>query len=91
MTKSRTVVDYWLLAIKPENEIIKHTGDAKELGLKEGDKVKVVSVTNPDGVWDLKNGTKKQMIEKVKPTETIMPGVVTFSFGHGIWATGALM
>ena len=89
MTKSRTVVDYWLLAIKPENEIIMHTGDAKKLGLKEGDKVKVVSATNPEGVWDLKNGTKMPMVGKVKVTETIMPGVVTFTLGHGIWATGA--
>jgi anaerobic selenocysteine-containing dehydrogenase len=89
MTKSRTVVDYWLLAIKPENEIIIHTSDAKKLGVKDGDKVKVVSATNTEGVYDLKNGTKKPMIGKVKVTETIMPGVITFTLGHGHWATGA--
>lgn len=88
-TKSRTVVDYWLLAIKPENEIIIHTSDARKLGLRDGEKVKVVSATNPEGVYDLKNGTKKQMIGKVKITETIMPGVITFTLGHGHWATGA--
>ncbi len=88
-TKSRTIVDYWLLAIKPENEIIISAGDAKKLGLKDGEKAKVVSATNPDGVWDLRNGTKKPMIGKIKTTETIMPGVITFTLGHGHWATGA--
>jgi anaerobic selenocysteine-containing dehydrogenase len=90
MTKSRTVVDYWLLAIKPENEVIVSSKDAKKLGLKSGDLVKVVSATNPEGVWDLKNGTKKPMAGKVMVTETIMPGVVTFTLGHGHWATGAV-
>ncbi|HWR73481.1 MAG TPA: molybdopterin dinucleotide binding domain-containing protein, partial [Nitrospirota bacterium] len=89
MTKSRTVVDYWLLAMKPENEIIINGIDAKKLGLKSGDLVKVVSATNKEGVYDLKNGTKKPMIGKVMVTETIKPGVVTFTLGHGHWATGA--
>ncbi|MCK9418927.1 MAG: molybdopterin-dependent oxidoreductase [Nitrospirae bacterium] len=88
-TKSRTVVDYWLLAIKPENEIIINSIDAKKLLLKDGDRVKVVSATNKEGVYDLKNGTKKPMVGKVKVTETIMPGVITFTLGHGHWATGA--
>lgn len=89
MTKSRTIVDYWLLAIKPENEIIINTSDARALGIKTGDRVKVVSATNPEGVWDLKNGMKKPMIGRALVTETIMPGVVTFTLGHGHWATGA--
>jgi anaerobic selenocysteine-containing dehydrogenase len=90
MTKSRTISDYWLLALRPENEIILHPSDGKKLGLKNGDRAKVVSETNKEGVWDLKNGTKKPMIGKVKLTETIMPGVVTFTLGHGHWATGAV-
>jgi len=89
MTKSRTVVDYWLLAIRPENEVIINSIDAKKLLLKDGDRVKVVSATNREGVYDLKNGTKKPMVGKVKVTETIMPGVITFTLGHGHWATGA--
>jgi anaerobic selenocysteine-containing dehydrogenase len=89
MTKSRTVVDYWLLSVLPENSIIINTLDAKKLGLKDGDRVKVTSATNSEGIWDLKNGTKKAMIGKVKVTETIMPGVVTFFLGFGHWATGA--
>lgn len=89
MTKSRTVTNYWLLAMLPENAIIINTQDATRLGLKSGDKVQVVSATNPKGLWDLKNGKIKPMIGKVQVTETIMPGVVTFTLGHGHWATGA--
>jgi anaerobic selenocysteine-containing dehydrogenase len=89
MTKSRTVVDYWLLSVVPENAVIINGLDARKLGLKDGDKVKVVSATNSEGIWDLKNGIKKAMIGKVKVTETIMPGVITFTLGHGHWATGA--
>lgn len=89
MTKSRTIVDYWLLSVKPENEILINEIDARKLGLKDGDKVKVISATNKEGIWDLRNGEKKQMIGTVKITETIMPGVVTFYLGYGHWATGA--
>jgi tetrathionate reductase subunit A len=89
MTKSRTVTDYWLLAMLPENGIIINSKDASRLGLKTGDRVQVVSATNPKGLWDLKNGKLKPMIGKVQVTETIMPGVVTFTLGHGHWATGA--
>ncbi len=89
-TKSRTVVDYWLLSSLPENSIIINSIDAKKIGLKDGDKVKVISATNKEGIWDLKNGTKKPMVGKVTMTETIMPGVVTFFLGFGHWATGAV-
>jgi anaerobic selenocysteine-containing dehydrogenase len=88
-TKTRTIPNYWLLEVYPENFILINPVDAKRLGLKDGDKVKVVSATNPEGVWDLKNGVKKPMVGKVKITETIRPGVITFTLGHGHWATGA--
>lgn len=88
-TKSRTITNYWLLEIYPENFIEINPLDAKRYGLKEGDIVKVISATNKEGVWDLKNGHKKPMIGKVKITETIKPGVITFTLGHGHWATGA--
>ena len=89
MTKSRTIPNYWLLSILPENAMIINPLDARKIGLKDGDRVRVVSATNKEGLWDLRNGTKKPMIRKVKVTETIMPGVTTFTLGHGHWATGA--
>ena len=89
MTKSRTIANSYLTSHMPENAIILHTSDAKRLGLRKGQKVKVVSATNPKGEYDLKNGKMKAMIGKVVPTETIRPGIVTFTLGHGHWATGA--
>jgi anaerobic selenocysteine-containing dehydrogenase len=88
-TKSRTVTNYWLNAIQPSNEILVNGRDAKRLGLATGSKVKVVSKTNPEGVWDLKNGTLKPMIGEVKVIEGIRPGVVAFSLGKGHWANGS--
>lgn len=88
-TKSRTNVDYWMLALLPENAILISEYDAKRLGLKDGDKVKVISPTNSEGVWDLQAAGKTPMIGKVKITQTISPGVVTFVLGFGNWANGA--
>jgi anaerobic selenocysteine-containing dehydrogenase len=87
--KSRTITDYWLLAIAPDNAVIINKKDSDRLGLKNGDRVKVVSVTNPEGVWDFYNGIKKPMIGRIQVTQTIKPGVITFTLGHGHWATGA--
>ncbi len=89
MTKSRTIANYWLLQVYPENSIVINPADAAKLKLKTGDKVKVTSATNKSGEWDLKNGWKKPMIGKITVTEAIMPGVITFTVGHGQWATGS--
>jgi len=87
--KSRTITAPWLRAIMPENFFYINTRDALRLGLKSGDKVKVASATNPEGVWDIGNGMKKPMIGSVKVVEGMRPGSVTFPFGYGHWATGA--
>ena len=88
-TKSRTIGNYWLRPIMPENGIILSARDAERLGLRDGDEVKVTSATNTEGVWDLRNGTKKPMVGKVKVTQGIRPGVISFALGWGHWATGA--
>ena len=88
-TKSRTVSNYWLLALLPENSIIMNSRDAQRLGLKDGSLVRVISATNLEGSWDLKNGKKIPMIGRVKVIQGIKPGVVAFSLGHGHWAYGA--
>jgi len=89
MTKSRTITNYWLLALEPENYILLNRKDAKDLGLKDGDLVKIISSSNPEGIWDLGNGIKKPIVGKVKVIEGIKPGVVAFSLGYGHWATGS--
>ena len=88
-TKSRTIADYWLLSLAPENFLLVNTADAKRLGLKDGSMAKVVSASNREGSWDLKNGKKIPIVGKVKAIEGIRPGVIAFSLGHGHWAYGA--
>jgi anaerobic selenocysteine-containing dehydrogenase len=89
MTKSRTITASYLSSHFPENAVLVSAADAKRLGLREGQRVRVVSATNPEGTWDLGNGVKKPMVGKLQVTETIRPGVVTFTLGHGQWASGA--
>jgi tetrathionate reductase subunit A len=88
-TKSRTIGNYWLHPLMPENAILLNPQDAARLGLTDGQSVRVVSATNPEGSWDLKNGRKKAMVGAVKVTHTIRPGVVSFALGWGHWATGS--
>ncbi len=88
--QSRTIApDYWLSAILPENPIIINTETANKLGLKEGDEVKIVSSTNKEGFWDLKNGTKIPIKGKVRVKQGMRPGVVGISWSYGHWAYGS--
>jgi len=88
-TKSRTISNYWLLDRMPENTLDLHPTDAARLGLSDGQRARVVSATNPAGVWDLKNGFQVPMVGRVRVTEGIRPGVVSFVLGYGHWAYGA--
>jgi anaerobic selenocysteine-containing dehydrogenase len=89
MTKSRTASNYWLLSLLPENSFILNKKDADRLGLKNGDLARMVSASNPEGAWDLKNGKQVPLVGKVRVIQGIRPGVVAFSLGHGHWAYGA--
>jgi anaerobic selenocysteine-containing dehydrogenase len=88
-TKSRTRGNYWLNALLPENFMLMNADDAKMKGLKDGDKVRISSASNPEGVWDLGNGQKDPIVGKVKTTQGMRPGVIAFSLGFGHWAYGA--
>lgn len=87
--KSRTIADAWLTPLLPENGIMMNPQDIRRLGLRDGQQVKIVSATNPEGEWDLSAGNKKAMVGKVNATETMRPGVVSVVLGFGHWATGA--
>lgn len=89
-TKSRTASNYWLLSVLPENFVLIHADDAAQRGLTDGDLVKIVSPTNPDGEWDLENGRKVPMAGKIKTSQGIRPGVIGFSLGYGHWAYGGV-
>ncbi len=88
-TKSRTIANPWLSPIMPDNGILVNPADAERLGLSGGQIVRVVSATNPEGVWPLGAGQQKAMEGKVVLTQTVRPGVVSFALGFGHWATGA--
>lgn len=47
--KSRTISNYWLRPLLPENAVLINPRDAHRLGLADGDAVRVVSATNPPG------------------------------------------
>jgi tetrathionate reductase subunit A len=88
-TKSRTPGNPWLRELCPENAIMINRADAARLGLSDGDRVRVVSDSNPEGVWDLPNFGPKPMLGRVRAIEGMRPGVISFSLGHGHWAYGA--
>jgi tetrathionate reductase subunit A len=89
MTKSRTISNYWLLNVRPENHIEVAAADAARLGLSDDQFVRVVSASNPEGAWPLGNGHTKPLVGKVKVREGLRPGTVTFALGYGHWGYGA--
>lgn len=88
-TKSRTPGNYWLKALLPENFILMNADDAAMRGLRDGDRVRVVSATNTAGEYDLGHGNKQPMIGRVRTTQGMRPGVIGFSLGFGHWAYGS--
>ncbi len=88
-TKSRTAASPWLMALELENGIIVNPVDARRLGLRDGDRVKITSASCPDGNWKLGPLGNKPLIGKLQVTEGVRPGVVGFSLGHGHFAYGA--
>jgi anaerobic selenocysteine-containing dehydrogenase len=89
MTKSRTIGNYWLTSVLPENSIIVAAADARRLRLSNGDRVRVVSRSNPSGEWRLGAAGRKPMIGKVTVVQGMRPGVVGFCLGYGHWAAAA--
>ena len=90
MTKSRTASNYWLTTIYPENSVLMNAQDAAKRGIKDGDRVRITSSSNPTGEWDLKNGKRIPIEGKAKVIQGIRPGVVSFALGYGHFAYGGL-
>mgnify|MGYP005848125237 CR=1 FL=1 len=87
--KSRTISNYWLTQIQEENYLYLHPADASHLGLKDNDYAWVGSASNPECSWDYGPGLGKPLVGRVRTTERIRPGVVSFELGWGHWAYGA--
>ena len=87
---SRTISNYWTnVAMMPENPILINRRDAEQLGLKPGQRVKLVSASNPSGTVDLGDGRKLSIAGKVQIREGMRPGVVAVSWHYGHWAYGS--
>ena len=88
--QSRTLpIAYWMSSIMPENRILINSRDAKHLGLKDGDTARIVSPTNPHGVWPIGKGRELPISGKVQVIEGMRPGVIAVSWSFGHWAYGA--
>ena len=68
-TKNRTHGNPLLNELMPENFILINSIDAKRLGFRNKELVRVVSDSNPEGVWELPNFGKKHLVAKLKVTE----------------------
>ncbi len=89
---SRTISNYWTnIALQDEGEnfVLVNKAYAEGLGIDDGDKVKLVCATNPDGVWPVGNGDDREMVGKVKCIQGMRPGVAAVSWHFGHWAYGA--
>lgn len=89
MTKARTVSNYWLLSVLSEGYVLMNSRDARKLGIRDGNLVRLSSASNPKGEWDIKGGATVPMVGKAKLTEGLRPGVVAFPLGFGHWASGS--
>ena len=88
--QSRTrPANYWLSELEDENRILVNKLDVQELGLRDGDVVKLVSKTNPTGTFDIGGGKRLSVKGKIKAIHGIRPGVVAVSWHFGHWAYGS--
>ncbi|MBI4083039.1 MAG: molybdopterin-dependent oxidoreductase [Candidatus Lambdaproteobacteria bacterium] len=88
--QSRTLPNnYWLSSILPENYLLLNSRTAKEFGIRDEERVRLVSATNPAGEWKLPNRQNLAMVGKVKTVEGMRPGVVAVSWHFGHWGYGA--
>jgi len=76
--QSRTILHNWSIEVFPTNYVEMNEADAKRLGLKNMDKVKLTSRSNPKGITG-----------KVKVTKLIRPGCVGVSNHYGHTQLGA--
>jgi len=90
--QSRTISNYWTqggMGVIPTNYVFMNPVDARPLGLKDGDVVKLVSRTNPQGMLDLGNGHVEPIQGQVRLTQSARPGTILVSWSYGHWAYGA--
>jgi len=76
MTNSRSQNQYWILEVNPANWVEMNGGDARRLGIGDGDEI----------VVETREGKRKAA---VKVREGIQPGVLAFMSSYGHWQYGS--
>ncbi len=88
--QSRTISNYWSnLGLVNTNHVLMNRVDADALGLHNGQRVKLLSVSNPSGAVDLGNGDSVDVAAPLKVVEGLQPGTVAASWHFGHWAYGS--
>ncbi len=88
--QSRTPGAYWIqYGVLPENYVLMNRRDAEARGLKDGDRVRLVSATLPEGKFPLGDGRTYEVVGKVRVVEGIRPGTIAVSWSYGHWAYGS--
>ncbi len=77
--QSRSTNNQWLLEIEPENYLLMNPADAAARSLRTGDRVRVSSITFPQGV-----------LARVRVTQTVGPGMTQMYHHHGRQWFGAV-
>jgi tetrathionate reductase subunit A len=89
---SRTISNYWgNIALQPTNKILINRMDARRLGLKSDQKMRLISADNPEGRLQLQDGSNRvlDIIARVHIVEGIRPGTLAVSWHYGHWAYGS--
>ena len=76
--QARTNVNPWLMLMIPENPVEINADDAADLGVETGDRVRVSSAANPEGI-----------VGMARVTQGLKPGVVAISHHYGHWESHA--
>jgi anaerobic selenocysteine-containing dehydrogenase len=76
--QARTNVNPWLMLMIPENPVEISAIDAAALRVETGDRVKVTSASNREGI-----------VGKARVTQGLKPGVVAISHHYGHWESHA--
>ncbi|MFQ5593209.1 MAG: molybdopterin-dependent oxidoreductase [Anaerolineae bacterium] len=88
--QSRTVAAPWIQsAVMPENFILMNSVDARQRGLKDGDRARITSASLPDSSIELGDGRTYEVAGLVRVVEGMRPGTVAVSWSYGHWAYGS--
>ena len=88
--QSRTISNYWSnVALQNENFVVMHKSDVARLGLKQGQIVRLSSVSNHEGSVQINKDLVVDVVGPIKTIEGMRPGVVGVSWHYGHWAYGS--